>query len=70
MGTSETGSLAFIDNVTADRSNSMNCEGYKAILAAHVQPYAAKLMTQSNPRVSKGKEMSSVVKQSPDFCNS
>ena len=42
MSANRTGSLVFID-VTADRSNRMNPEVYRAILSAHIQLDAAKL---------------------------
>ena len=36
--------LVFIDDVTADRSSKMNSEAYGAILSAHIQPNATKLI--------------------------
>lgn len=39
MAVSETRSLVFIVDVTAERINKMNCE---AILIAHIQPNATK----------------------------
>ena len=36
--------LVFIDDVTADKSNRMNSEVFRAILSAHIQPNAAKLI--------------------------
>ena len=39
-----TGSLMFIDNVTADRSSRMISEVYRALLSARIQPEAAKLI--------------------------
>uniref|UniRef100_A0A8C5N2V1 Transposase n=1 Tax=Leptobrachium leishanense TaxID=445787 RepID=A0A8C5N2V1_9ANUR len=39
-----TGSLIFIDDVTADKSSRMNSEVFRAILSAHIQPNAAELI--------------------------
>ncbi len=39
-----TASLVFIGDVTADRSSRMNSEVFKAILSAHIQPNATKLI--------------------------
>ena len=44
MAANGTGSLVFIDDVTADRSSKMNSEVYRAILSAHIQPNATKLI--------------------------
>ena len=41
-----TGSLVFIDDVTADRSSRMNSEAYSATLSAQIQLNAAKLIGQ------------------------
>ena len=38
MAASGTGSLVFIDDVTADKSSRMNSEVFWAILSAHIQP--------------------------------
>ena len=72
MAASGTASLVFIDDVTADRSSSINSEVYRAIISAQIQPNAAKLIrwlftvwmdndpkhtAKSNPRTSGGKEM-------------
>ncbi len=40
MAANGTGSLVFIDDVTADRYSRMNSEVFKAILSAHIQPNA------------------------------
>ena len=42
MAASGTGSLVFIDDVTADKSSRMNSGVYKALLSAQIQPNAAK----------------------------
>ncbi|KAG1932950.1 tumor necrosis factor receptor superfamily [Pimephales promelas] len=39
-----TGSLVFIDDVTADKSSRMNSEVFRAILSAHIQPNASELI--------------------------
>ncbi|MCJ8732436.1 hypothetical protein PDJAM_G00211380 [Pangasius djambal] len=44
MAASGTGSLVFIDDVTADRSSKMNSEVYRATHSAHIQPNATKLI--------------------------
>ena len=44
MAASGTGSLIFIDDVTADKSSRMNSEVFRAILSAHIQPNASKLI--------------------------
>lgn len=45
MAASGASLLVFIDDMTADRSNRMNCdEVYRALLSAQIQPIAAKLM--------------------------
>ncbi len=44
MPASGTGSLVFIDDVTADKSSRMNSEVFRAILSAHVQPNASELI--------------------------
>ena len=41
-----TGSLLFIDDVTADRSSRMNSDVYRAILSAHIQLNAIKTKTE------------------------
>ena len=38
------GSLVFIDDVTADRSCKMNSEVYREIFSAHIQPNAKNLI--------------------------
>ena len=47
MAASGTGSLLFIDDVTADKSSRMNSEVFGAILSAHIQPNASKLIGRS-----------------------
>ena len=44
MAANGTGSLVFIDDVTADKSSRMNSEVFRAILSAHVQPNASELI--------------------------
>ncbi len=44
MAASGTGSLVFIDDVTADKSRMMNSEVFRAILSAHIQPNASQLI--------------------------
>ena len=44
MAANGTGSLVFIDDVTADRSSRMNSEVHGAIRSAQTQPNAAKLL--------------------------
>ena len=44
MAANGTGSLVFIDDVTAVRSSKMNSEVYRAILSSHIQPNATKLI--------------------------
>ncbi len=44
MAASGTGSLVFIDDVTADKSSRMNSEVFWAILSAHIQPNASELI--------------------------
>lgn len=44
MAASGTGSLVFIDDVTADRSRTMNSEVYRNILSAQIKPNASKLI--------------------------
>uniref|UniRef100_A0A668AJA3 Heteroous nuclear ribonucleoprotein L like n=1 Tax=Myripristis murdjan TaxID=586833 RepID=A0A668AJA3_9TELE len=44
MADSGTGSLVFIDDVTADGSSRMNSDGYRPILSAQIQPNATKLI--------------------------
>uniref|UniRef100_A0A667YPJ5 Transposase n=1 Tax=Myripristis murdjan TaxID=586833 RepID=A0A667YPJ5_9TELE len=46
MTASGTGSLVYIDDVTADGSSRMNSDVYRAILSAHIQPNATKLIGQ------------------------
>ena len=43
MAANGTGSLVFIDDVTADKSSRMNSEVFRAILSAHIQPNASEL---------------------------
>ena len=43
MAVNGTRSLVFINDVTADRSNRMNSEVYRALLSALIQPNAAKV---------------------------
>ena len=47
MAATGTGSLVFIDNVTADGSNRMNHKVYRALLSAQIQVNTAKLMGQN-----------------------
>ena len=44
MAANGTGSLVFIDDVTADKSSRMNSEVFRAIVSAHSQPNAAELI--------------------------
>ena len=44
MAANGTGSLVFIDDVTADKSSRMNSEVFWAILSAHIQPNASELI--------------------------
>ena len=44
MAANGTGSLVFIDDVTADKSSRMNSEVFRAIISAHIQPNAAELI--------------------------
>ena len=44
MAASGTGSLVFIDDVTADKSSRMNSEVFRTILSAHIQPNASELI--------------------------
>uniref|UniRef100_A0A8C5R1Q5 Transposase n=1 Tax=Leptobrachium leishanense TaxID=445787 RepID=A0A8C5R1Q5_9ANUR len=44
MAANGTGSLVFIDDVTADKSRRLNSEVFRAILSAHIQPNAAELI--------------------------
>ena len=44
MAANGTGSLEFIDDVTADKSSRMNSEVFWAILSAHIQPNASELI--------------------------
>lgn len=37
MAANGTGSVMFIDDVTADRSSKINSEVYRAIISAHIQ---------------------------------
>ena len=46
MVANRTGSLLFIDDVTADKRNRMNSEVYRAMLSRQTQPNAAKLIEQ------------------------
>lgn len=44
MAANGTGSLVFTDDVTADKSSTMNSEVFRAILSAHIQPNASELI--------------------------
>ena len=44
MAANGTGSLVFIDDVTADKSSRMNSEVFRAILSADIQPNASELI--------------------------
>ena len=44
MAASGSASLVFIDDVTQDRSSRMNCEVFRDILSAQIQPNPAKLI--------------------------
>ena len=44
MAANGTGSVVFIDDVTADKSSRMNSEVFRAILSAQIQPNASKLI--------------------------
>ena len=44
MAANGTGSLVFIDDVTADRNRRMNAEVHRPILSAQIQSNAAKLI--------------------------
>ena len=44
MAANGTGSLVFIDDVTADKSSRMNSEVFRAILSAHIQPNVSELI--------------------------
>ncbi len=46
MTVDETGSLVFIDDVTADKSSRINSDVYRDILSDQIQPNAAKLVGQ------------------------
>ena len=46
MAANGTGSLVFIDDVTANKSNRMNSEVFRAISSAHIQPNALELIGQ------------------------
>ena len=46
MAANGTGSLVFIDDVTADKSSRMNSEVFWAILSAPIQPNASELIGQ------------------------
>ena len=41
-----TGSLVFIDDVTADKSSRMNSEVFRALVSAHIQPNDSELIGQ------------------------
>ena len=41
-----TGSLVFIDDVTADKSSRMNSDVFRVILSAHIQSNASELIGQ------------------------
>ena len=55
MAANGTGSLVFIDEVTADKSSRMNSEVFRAILSAHIQPNASELIGQQLKTKLKGK---------------
>ena len=44
MAANGTGSLVFIDDVTADKSSRINSEVFRAILYAHIQPNVSELI--------------------------
>lgn len=44
MAPSETVSLVFIDDVTAESSSMMNCKMYRDLLFSQIQPEAPKLI--------------------------
>ena len=44
MAANGTGSLVFIDDVTADKSSRMDAEVYRALLSVQNQPYDSKLI--------------------------
>ncbi|KAF7662699.1 hypothetical protein LDENG_00229840 [Lucifuga dentata] len=44
MAANGTGSLVFIDDMSADRSSRMNAEVFRALLSAQIKPSAAKLI--------------------------
>ena len=44
MAANGTGSLVFIDDVTADKSSRIHSEVFRAILSAQIQPNASKLI--------------------------
>ena len=44
MAANGTGTLVFIDDVTADKSSRINSEVFRAISSAHIQPNASELI--------------------------
>ena len=44
MAANGTGSLVFIDDVTADKSSRMNSEVFRAMLSAHIQANVSELI--------------------------
>ena len=46
IAANKTGSLVFIDDVTAEKSSRMNSALFHAILSAHIQPNASELIGQ------------------------
>uniref|UniRef100_A0AAX7V033 Transposase Tc1-like domain-containing protein n=1 Tax=Astatotilapia calliptera TaxID=8154 RepID=A0AAX7V033_ASTCA len=46
MAASRTGSFVFIDDVTVDKSSTMNSEVFQAIKSAHIQPNASELIVR------------------------
>lgn len=44
MAVNGTGSLVFIDDVTADKSSRMNSEMFQAMLSATIQPNASEVI--------------------------
>ena len=49
MAANGTGSLGFIDDVTADKISRMNSEVVRAILSAHIQPKVSELIGRHFP---------------------
>ncbi|KAJ7322744.1 hypothetical protein JRQ81_019031 [Phrynocephalus forsythii] len=61
-----TGSLVFIDDVTADKSSRMNLELFQPILSAHIQPNASEL-TGRRFTVSMDKDPKHTAKATKEF---